>query len=81
MNERIARLERVAAGLGVSLSRPTKSSREFDLSPHRTIRFQPQGKGTMRIEARHSGVLEAEQVARDDRVSELLRKAAEDNGH
>jgi hypothetical protein len=77
MNERIARLERVAASLGVSLSSPTKNSREFELTPHRTIRFSPQGKGTMKIEARHSGVLEAEHVARDDRVSDLLRKAVE----
>jgi hypothetical protein len=81
MNERIARLERVAARLGVPLTTPTKNSREFSLTPFRTVRFQPQGKGTMRIEARHSGVLEAQDVARDDRVSELLRKAAESYGH
>ncbi len=81
MNERLARIERVADTLGVSLRKPTKNSREFALNAHRTIRFQCQGKGTMKIEARHSGVLESELVARDDRVSELLRKAAEADGN
>lgn len=77
MNERLARLERAASTFGIKLSNPTKNSREFELSPFRTIRFQCQGKGTMLIEARHSGVLEARDIARDDRVTELLRKAAE----
>jgi hypothetical protein len=77
MNERIARIERVATSLGVTLSSPTKNTREFELSPFKTIRFKCQGKGTMLIEARHAGVLEATNVARDDRVAELLRKAAE----
>jgi len=80
MKERIARIERVATQHGVTLRSPTKHTREFDLTAFRTIRFRCQGKGTMKIEARHSGVLEAESVARDDRVSELIRKAAE-NGN
>jgi hypothetical protein len=75
MNERIARIERAASLAGVALRSPTKNSREFDLNAFRTIRFKAKGKGTMEIEARHSGVLEAVNVARDDRVIELLRRA------
>lgn len=75
MNERIARIERAASQIGVALRSPTKNSREFDLSPFRTIRFKCKGKGTMEIEARHSGVLEAVSVARDDKVIQLLRRA------
>lgn len=79
MNERIARVEREATALGVALTSPTKTSREFSLSAHRTIRFKCQGKGTMLIEARHCGVLEASNVMRDGKVLGLLRKAAEES--
>lgn len=82
MNERIARLVRLAATLNVELTSPTKASREFQLNAHRTIRFKPSGKGTMLIESRHSGVLDASNVARDGIVADLLRKAAEhDDGN
>lgn len=78
MNERLARVERAATTLGVELTSPTKNSREFNLTPFRTIRFKCQGKGTMQIEARHSGVLETSAVMRDEKVIGLLRKAHED---
>lgn len=81
MNERIARVERAATTLGVELTSPTKTSREFNLNAHRTIRFKCQGKGTMLIEARHCGVLEASNVMRDEKVIGLLGKAADGNGN
>ena len=81
MNARIARIEREANVLGIALTSPTKNSREFSLNAHRTIRFRTKGKGTMLIEARHSGVLESSAVMRDDKIKDLLRKAAEANGN
>lgn len=72
LNETIASLDRDAARLGIELRHTGENKREFNIHAHRLIRYQPGGKGVLRVQAIVDGDLDCETVVSIERVRALL---------
>ena len=72
LNETIARLDRDAAQMGIEVRVTGENKREFNIHDHRLIRYQPGGKGVIRVQAVVDGELDCETVVSIERMRDLL---------
>jgi hypothetical protein len=72
MNETIARLDRDAVWIGVTLTHLGDNARRFYIHPGRYLDYRPGGKGVLRVRAYVDGQLEAETVVSIERMRALL---------